>query len=126
MVLQAALKLARELDAELTKEQVCELEDRFQQQVGLKVCQMWNMPALVIDTVQYLQHPQQVEEGREQVAIVNGASRFAQHTLEPESLDEEQLRQLDIIEQLHLYDDQVDQLLEAKDALAGTLETIAR
>ena len=126
VVLQATLKLMDELGVELTKEQVCGLEDSYQQQVGEKVCQLWQMPALVIDTVKYVQNPEDAEAGSEQAAIVNGASCFAQHTLEPDSLDEEQLRQLDIIEQLHLYDDDVDKLLEAAEALESTLEAIAR
>lgn len=126
VVLQASLKLAQEQGIELSKEQVSDLEDRFQQEVGLTVCQMWNMPALVIDTVQHLQNPQQAEEGSEQIAIVQGATCFAQHTLVPDLLDEEQLRQLDIIEHLHLYDDDVDQLLSVKESIESTLEAIAR
>ncbi len=126
VVLQTVLKVAEDLNITLTSEQVCDQEERFQREVGLKVCQQWQMPTLVQTTIQYLHNHQEAPNHNDQVAIVNGAASFAQHMLDPDVLSKEQLCQLEIIEQLNLYEDEVEQLLNAKDAIKDTLEAISK
>lgn len=125
VILQAVLKIAEDLNVTPTREQICDLEERFQREVGLKVCQQWQMPTLVQTAIEYLNNHQDAPSHNEQIAIVCGATSFARHMLDPDGLNKEQLCQLEIIEQLNLYEDEVNKLLDAKDVIKETLEAIS-
>ena len=125
VIFQTVLKIAEDLNGTLTSEQVCDLEERFQRAVGIKVCQQWQMPTLVQTAIEYLNNHQDAPSHNEQIAIVCGATSFARHMLDPDGLNKEQLCQLEIIEQLNLYEDEVNKLLDAKDVIKETLEAIS-
>ena len=125
VVLQAVLKLAANMGIEPMPNLVTQLEDNYQQQVGLQVCREWEMPRLVIDTLNYLNNPGGANRNSDPVAIIQAATLFAQHTLDPEKLDAEQLRSEPGVVELGLSEEQFDELLEKAEALEGTLATIA-
>ncbi len=124
VALQAALEIAQEQGITLTAEDVSEIEKLYQKQIGLIVCKEWDMPLLVQETIEYLETYDDAPNAREQAAMVNGASCFSTLTLNNSELNEEQLRELPIIEDLNLYQDEVDELLEKLDTLKATVEAI--
>ncbi|MDM3870470.1 HDOD domain-containing protein [Porticoccus sp. W117] len=125
VVLQAALKLTDSLGVDPMPNLVLQLEDHYQQQVGLKVCQEWQMPTLVIDTISQLENSEAANRSKDPVTVIRAATLFAQLTVTPELMDQEQLRSHQVMEQLGLSEDQLDELLEKAEALEGTLATIA-
>ncbi|MCV6604274.1 MAG: HDOD domain-containing protein [Porticoccaceae bacterium] len=125
VVLQAALKLIADMGVEPMPNVVTQLEDRYQQQVGLRVCQEWQMPTLVIETLNYLDNPEESKRNSDPIAVIHAATLFAQHTLDPEVMDGEQLQNHAGVQALALSAEQFDGLLDKAEGLENTLATIA-
>ncbi len=123
VVLQAACELMK--DAPLNGKELRQLENEYQKTVGVAVCEEWGMPSLVREVIEYLENYEEAPNGRDQAAMVYGASMFATHMLNPEQLDEESLGSQAVIEALNLYQDEVASLLEKTDAIKGTLGSMS-
>lgn len=125
VALQASLEIAKEQESELTPEEANTIEKRYQKQMGLTVCEEWEMPMLVKETIEFLKNYEDAPNAREQAAIVNGARNFSKITLSPNSFTEDKLRELPIIADLNLYDDEIDELLEKTNNIKATVEAMA-
>ncbi|UTW44498.1 HDOD domain-containing protein [bacterium SCSIO 12696] len=125
VVLQAVLKLAAKMGVELMPALVEQLEEEYQQQVGLKVCKGWEMPLLVTQAISRQECVESINRSNDPVAIIQASVAFARHMLDPNATDEDTLRSDPALEVLALSDQQMDELLAQCESLEGTLATIA-
>ncbi|MGS2722946.1 HDOD domain-containing protein [Porticoccus sp. GXU_MW_L64] len=125
VVLQGVLVLAGKLGVEPMPAVVQQLEDQYQQQVGLKVCRDWTMPSLVIQAINQLDSDEATNRNNDPVAIIQASIAFARHTVDPDTLTEDALRRQPELAALGLTEDQLDKLFEQRESLENTLTTIA-
>ncbi len=125
VVLQAVIEISRDKQLPLTREDILILESTYQREVGAKVVDKWEMPKIVCDAVLHFDNYEEANLAKDQTTMVNGGAQFASHVLDPEALDLETLKGLPVLADLNLYQDEVERLLDMKDAIASTREAMS-
>ena len=126
VTLQYVVEIASDQGVSMSREQVLELEDRYQQRVGTVVANRWEMPAVVCEAIRHFGDYKNASQGQEQCKIVCAAAEFATHMLFPDRLTDEMLVTLPVLADLNLYQDEVKQLLDLKEGVTDTMQTMAK
>ena len=105
-------------DAE-SVDNVAELVERLGRCSGPFLADEWNMPAVVAAAVGWHHRYEDAPDYRNEAAVVCGASRLAQWSLEPEAEDPEQAPppEGDVYVFLNIYQDQLDALIEKRESV---------
>jgi HD-like signal output (HDOD) protein len=101
------------------------LEDGLQKVVGAHILKTWGMPTIICESHQYLHDYRSAPHAMEQASIVNAATRFAQHMLAPQQLTLEELLNSEVFEDLNLYQDDIQILLEKNEQVKSSMEAMS-
>lgn len=130
VAVQTTLEILRKLDINLSKADVIEIEDQFQQSIGINVVKKWEMPSSVCQSVEYFHNYSEPHSAQMQTMIVFAGAIIASHFLceegeQNECMTIEELKEQVVFGDLNLYPDQIDQLLEKEEAINSTLEAMS-
>ncbi len=125
VALQAILEKVDAEQMACDKACITALADHFARPVSLNVLARWKMPSLIAETITYFDTPNDAPNVPTHTAIVHAASRFATHMISPDQLSQEDLCQSEVLADLNLYPDEVQKLLNLKDDIASTMETMS-
>lgn len=129
VAIHAILEIAQQQHLRPSKGEVLALEEQFQQQVGLRVLEKWEMPSSVCSSLQYFLNYGEDHPAQQQTMIVVAGASIAGHFMCEEQEDqqcttEEELLQQPVFGDLNLYPDQLAQLLEREALVASSLEAM--
>lgn len=129
VAIQSILEIAKENNLNPSKDTVFDLEEEFQQEIGLCVLETWEMASSVISSVRYFNNYSEAHPAQLQTMIVVAGAKVANYFLCEEDrgkvcLSEEELKSTEVFGDLNLYPDQVDELLERESAVTSALEAM--
>lgn len=124
VALQTLLEGVNRLGLACDKDTILQLSKQLEQEVGLAVLAKWQMPVIIIETVQYYHNYHAAPQASRQAMIVNAAAQFASHCLHPDLLPQEQLLSQNVMVDLNLYQDEIQALLEKSATILATLEVM--
>lgn len=130
VAIQSTLEIAEKMNVTLSREEVLQLEDQYQQQIGVRVVEIWEMPKSVCQSLEYFHDYSAPHDVQLQTMIVVAGARFASHFLCEES-ERNECMELDVLKDqpvfadLNLYPDQIDTLIEKQDDVSGTVEAMS-
>lgn len=122
--LEKIVKVTGESENEFSREECVGLAEKYQQAFGQQIVEEWKMPTLVCDTVKYFYEFAKAGDSAELTAIVVTGSKFATYMLSPDLVSEEDLMDLETLEAINLYPDQVESLLEKFEDIKTSMETM--
>lgn len=125
VALQDLIVISKRLSLDVTEQEMQALEDGLQKVVGAHVLKKWGMPTIICESHQYLQDYRNAPHAMEQASIVHAATRFAHHMLSPEQLSLEELTNSEVFEDLNLYQDEVQLLLNKGDSVKSSMEAMS-
>ncbi|MEE9383418.1 MAG: HDOD domain-containing protein [Nannocystaceae bacterium] len=99
------------------------LVDEFQRAAGLLLAHRWRLPAPVRAGILGLEDATSEEE-RHHAALAQLALRVAQHVLDPDTVDAEEIRRDPACSVLNIYPDAIETLIAKRLALLESLETM--
>lgn len=123
--IQSILDLANKNNLELSNSDVMFLESQYAKQVTQAVIKAWEMPTLVIESVDYYDNFEQAPTTVALAALINAGSQFATYMLTPDQLDEEQLKKIPALITLNLYQDEVEKLLLQTEAVTAQFKGLS-
>lgn len=125
IAIQDVLELAANQPCLLTPEEVQTMEDGLHLVIGSHVLKKWEMPLIICESHKYFDNYRDAPHAMEQTAIVNAAASFAQHMLAPDTLTLETLQNIEVLEDLNLYPDEVQELLDQSDNIRSSIEAMS-
>lgn len=130
VVIQSVLEIIEDMKLQATKDEILLLEKNFQQQVGLRVVERWEMPSSVCHSVKYFHNYSEPHSAQMQTMIVVAGALVAGHLMFEEqdaekSIPLDSLKQHSVFGDLNLYPDQVDELLQQADKVNSTVEVMS-
>ena len=125
VAVQDIIVIAKRLSLSVTAEEMQALEDGLQKVIGSHVLKKWGMPLIICESHNYLEDFRNAPHAMEQASIVNAATRFARHMLQPDTYPQDELLASDVFEDLNLYRDEVEQLLEQSAAVQSSMEAMS-
>lgn len=128
-VLQAILDLAKDMQLELSEQDIFQLENHFCQSASEAVIQSWEMPKLVIESVVFFNDFESAPTASHQAALVNAGVRFSDYMLddsETEEPDQDSENRATLMASpalvaLNLYQDEIESLLAQTETIAHRL-----
>lgn len=128
VAVQSAIAASKKLNAPLSKDDIKEIELATKQKFGLAVLEQWEMPEAVKNVVSYFDRYDDDHEGQQQTMIVVAGTAIAQyfHCDDNESNcpDKAELLAHPVFAKINLYQDEVETLLEKKDAVNSAMEAM--
>ncbi len=129
VTVQSVIEIAKENKFNPTKDDVFNLEEEFQQEIGLRVLEKWEMASSVISSVRYFNDYSEPHPAQLQTMIVVAGAKVADYFLceadrGKTCITEEELKSATVFGDLNLYPDQVDELLEREAAVVSALEAM--
>jgi|GEM_PF-6151996 len=128
VAVQSAIAASKKLNVPLSKDDIKEIELATKQKFGLAVLEQWEMPEAVKNVVSYFDHYDDDHEGQQQTMIVVAGTAIAQyfHCDDNESNcpDKAELLANPVFAKINLYQDEVETLLEKKDAVNSAMEAM--
>lgn len=124
-ILQTIIELAKKQQIKLTEQDIHQLENTYCQQLSEAVVNSWKMPILVIEAVSTYTNENNTLTLSAQAAQVIVGARFSTFMLTPQNIDKEALFLLPAFTPLNLYQDEVESLLNKKDAIKARLEGLS-
>lgn len=112
VVLSAAADIAKEVDEEISHEEMSRLTDGWYLEVGGMLATEWQLPEPITESIIFFNYYEDAPNYPSEARITNAANLFATHMLERERLPEESLRAARVIQDLNLYPDDVQSLLD--------------
>ncbi len=130
VAIQSTLEIAEKMNVKLSREEVLQLEDQYQQEIGVRVVEKWEMPKSVCQSLEYFHDYSSPHDVQLQTMIVVAGARLASHFMCEESekkecLDLDALKDQPVFADLNLYPDQIDSLIEKQDVITGTVEAMS-
>ncbi|NIB41901.1 HDOD domain-containing protein [Pseudomaricurvus alkylphenolicus] len=125
VTLQASCDEAEKQQLQLTQDDAITLEELLNLSVGLCVLKAWEMPLIICEALKYFHDYQNAPHAVEQTQVVHAAACFAHHMLDPETTPKDSLLALEVLADLNLYQDEVQDLLDKRDDVYSTMETMS-
>jgi len=125
VAIQDLIVIAKQSALDVTPDEMQALENGLEKVVGAHVLKKWGMPTIICESHQYSQDYRNAPHAMEQASIVHAAARFAQHMLTPEQLPLEELVNSEVFEDLNLYQDEVQLLLDKSDSVKSSMEAMS-
>ncbi len=130
VVLQAAVELARRHELALSESEVCNLEEKYQRFVGLRVVQSWKMPSSVCEIVKHFGSYQNLtNSGQLQVMIVMAGVLFADASNGKSEITPQNKQLLldnDLLAELNFYQNDIEALFEKAESVYSTIGTLTQ
>ena len=123
-VLQLATDLSRNNPDESGLENWRALVNSFHQRLGLAIAAHWKMPRVVVEVLQNIEPFSRAALEHMPTAIVHAATYFAKHLMDPALLPVDQLFELESLQPLNLYQEQVELLVSRMDEVKVCMETL--
>ncbi len=130
VAVQSVLQIARSMNVKIAKEDVLRIEDEYQQQIGLRVLEKWEMPSSVCHSLQYFHDYSTPHSAQVQTMIVVAGALITSHYMCEQEGDKpclslEELKSEAVFADLNLYPDQIDALLEKETAVNSAVEAMS-
>ncbi|MEE2643037.1 MAG: HDOD domain-containing protein [Planctomycetota bacterium] len=122
--LQKVVELANRHQISTEPDLCMKLVDQFHRKIGIEVVQKWAMPKAVVDVLSNFDDYRNSEHSMEPTAIVVTGSAFATYMLQPELISEKALVEMESLEIINLYDDEVEALLAKYCDIRSSMETM--
>ena len=130
IAVQCALDQAQTMDLKLSNEEVICLENRFQREIGIRVVDQWDIPVSVRNVVAFFDQYQDPHDSQPITMSVVAGSLIANHFMneidESMCLSEEELKNHPVFEDLNIYPEDLESILEKQDTINGVMEAMAR
>jgi len=120
VALRAVTQTMRDPNARLAEAALNIALDTLQASLAARVTAAWKLPQQVQIVAVHHTHPAQAPQFMEETQLVALAARLATWTLSDPPADEAAVRQLPAWEELHFYGDDIDAVLERREALASS------
>lgn len=128
VAVQSAIAASEKLKIPLNKEDIYEIEQVTKRKIGLAVLEQWEMPEAVKSVVSYFDRYDEPHEGQQQTMIVVAGTAVAQHFYcdedESNCPTKAELLADPVFGKINLYQDEVETLLEKKDAVNSAMEAM--
>jgi HD-like signal output (HDOD) protein len=92
--------------------------------VGRRVAEAWSLPGPVAASIAHHQQPAEAGAFQHEAMTTRISSLLATWSVEPERLDEGQLREDPVVEQLNLYSEDLDQLIAKREAVLAVVDAL--
>ena len=117
------LQCVSELDAAPEPDTVRTLIDTFTSQAGVSLAEQWGLPPTVVATIAHFADFRTAQGMQDEVATAVAGARIAQLNLD-DALETDAVSSLDEIQHLNLYPEDVQTLLEQREAIGNALELL--
>lgn len=128
VAVQSAIKAAQKLKLSITKEELHLIEAATKREIGQTVLEQWEMPETVKNVVNYFDRYNEDHQGQLQTMIVVAGTAIAHHYFCDESEEscptKEDLLANPVFGLINLYQDEIESLLERKDAVNSAMEAM--
>ncbi|MBN4055172.1 HDOD domain-containing protein [bacterium AH-315-K03] len=124
VVLQTVLEIAKDLNESADPQDVSQLIERFQVEVGSSLAEHWQLPVAVGNTIRFIDIEGPAEEVQDIVDSIKAARIFSAITLTDRHYDLDLISTDPHIVETNLYSDDIQQLLEKTDAIHETVEAL--
>lgn len=125
VTIQAVSEIALRLGIQLDEADMEQLIDRHATAMGVMIAEHWHLPEIVLVTIRQIRDHQNAQQERNLVLTVYCAAQFARHMLDEEDLSEEALREAPILEDMNLYPEDVQTLLDKLPNVQGAMAAIS-
>lgn len=122
--LEKIVQVSGESGNGISREECLGLVEQFQQKFGLHIVDEWKMPTLVCNVVKHFCDFEKAGDAMEATAIVITASKFATAMLTPDLVSKDELMNLETLETINLYPDQIESLIENFEDIKISMEMI--
>ena len=123
-VLQAALESAKELNIEVDKDAITMLINLYQQQVGILLAELWELPGAVSDTIASVDQAGPAIGSQDVIDAVRAGKVFAKVAVDGGEYKVDELSKNPFVMAMNLYASDVEQLLEKVEDVNETIEAL--
>ncbi len=123
--LEKVVQVTGDSDNDFSREECLGLVEKYQQKFGMQIVDEWKMPTLVCDVVKHFYDFENAGDAMDATAIVFTASKFATFMLAPDLVSEDDLRDLETLEAINLYPDQIESLIEKFEDIKISMEMMS-
>lgn len=125
VVLQTIVDLMKEHQLQLAKEEIQELIAEYYVAVGVKLGNDWDLPNTVVESIEYHQDYTQAPRALQEAMTSNAANQLATMLLTGEPLQTENIMQDEVMEQLNLYEEDIQQFVDKRESILQVVEAMA-
>ncbi len=130
VAIQSSIEIAEKIKVNPSKDEILQIEQLFQQKIGLRVVEKWEMPKSVCESVKYFHNYNEPHDVQMQTMIVVGGAKIASHYMCEEGNKEEcmtvdELKDQPVFADLNLYQDQIEAVLEKEETINNAVEAMS-
>ncbi len=123
-LLHVLVRLETELRIQLDMPDTAAIMNEYQAQVGGVLATQWKLPEQVCTVISFVDREDKPPAHVLDVTMTRLGAQFAAHTLTPEDVTEEALRQHPALTALNFYPEEIDELLAKRDAVLQAVDAI--
>lgn len=125
VALAEAVRSARAMEMEISTEVLDRVMLEVEADVGLKVAEAWRLPSAVRACIAHRSDPLAAREHRHEVLVSGLAALLVPLTFDADA-DEDAVLSDPVVQALSLYPEDVEELLDRRDAVVETLQAMCR
>ena len=125
VVLQTIVDIIKENSIELTLEEIQSLIEEFYISVGVTMGNDWELPNAVIESIEFHKNYDLAPQAKQEAMICGAANQLATLLLASETIELESLMKSEVMEQLNLYEDDLQKLLEKSSTIQQLVEAMS-
>jgi len=130
VAVQSILEICRQLDYTISRDDVLASENHYQQRIGMRVVEKWEMPESVCHSVKFFHNYKTQHHAQPQTMLVVAGALIASHFVCEEGdntrcITTEELKDHEVFADLNLYPDNINDILEKEEWVNQTLKTMS-
>ncbi len=125
VIFREIIKLQKECGIDLNWEAMYGLMQEHHVPVGIMIADKWTLPDQVKEAITYYSNYSVASSFAKSAMITCLADRLATHFLDPDAMDEQAARDHPVVQDLNLYPEDLDTLLEKGDVILAGLDSMA-
>ncbi len=125
VTLQALVDIQNSKGAHLPAEDMHQLIDKYHVTVGCTLGRDWELPAMVVESMGFYQKYREAEQFGREAMIAAGSDLLADELLGEEEMNMERLLDSDVMEDLNLYDEDIELLITKEEDILSMVEVMA-
>ena len=125
-VIQKINELLKKQDLELSKDECLLLVDQFHRDLGLRIVSEWNMPERVGQVIANFDSFEGSQAGCDTTPFVITGACFADHTLKLDVNAKQKISNLETLEEINLYPDQLEELFDRNDEMEEAIKVMVQ
>lgn len=125
VVLKMVIAAKKTLDADIAKNEVLALIEKFHVQLGKKISLKWKLPQTVDHSIEYYLKYEEAKQFKNEAMMTALSHHLASWALQTEAIDDEALKKHPIFMALNIYPDEAETLMEKKDKIVETVNSMA-